>query len=479
MINSLRDFINECEKIGELARVKVEVDWNLELSHIADINDQKGGPALIFENVKGSKHSCLIAALSKQNRCAIALDMPLGMSRVQMAKEWMLRLKQGLVQPKIVPTGPVMENVIESRDIDLSLMPAPKLYPLDGGRYIGTTAALITQDPDTGWINLGTYRMAILDRDNMAINIQPGKHALIMLKRYQELGKNMPAAVCIGQLPVLFFLSSVGIPWGISEYDAAGGIRKEPVDVIKSDLTGLLIPATAEYVLEGEIDPDPSTYRPEGPFGEYTGYYSAGAGEAYPKPNFHVKRISHRNHPIFWTQSVGSIGAGKNTIPSIQISATIWTALENLRIPGIEAVYCPPEAGGRFMTVVAIKQKYYGHAVQVGHAVVATTTGNYRTKICIVVDDDIHPDHMEEVLWALATRTDASRSVQVFKRTFGEELDPGVPIDERDVFSKIFIDATIPFEWKKKPIMVKLDPDMVKKVNSQWEKYKIDLKCNK
>jgi 4-hydroxy-3-polyprenylbenzoate decarboxylase len=168
------------------------------------------------------------------------------------------------------------------------------------------------------------------------------------------LGKKMPAAVCIGQLPVLFFLSSVGIPWGISEYDAAGGIRKEPVDVIKSDLTGLLIPATAEYVLEGEIDPDPSTYKPEGPFGEYTGYYSAGAGEAYPKPNFHVKRISHRNHPIFWTQSVGSIGAGKNTIPSIQISATIWAALENLRIPGIEAVYCPPEAGGRFMTVVAI-----------------------------------------------------------------------------------------------------------------------------
>jgi 4-hydroxy-3-polyprenylbenzoate decarboxylase len=107
----------------------------------------------------------------------------------------------------------------------------------------------------------------------MAINIQPGKHAQMMLKRYQELGKKMPAAVCIGQLPILFFLSSVGIPCGVSEYDAAGGFCQEPAEVIKSDLTGLLVPATAEYVLEGEIDPDPSTYKPEEPFGEYTGDY--------------------------------------------------------------------------------------------------------------------------------------------------------------------------------------------------------------
>jgi len=126
------------------------------------------------------------------------------------------------------------------------------------------------------------------------------------------------------------------------------------------------------------------------------------------------------------------------------------------------------------MAVVAIEQRYYGHAVQVGHAVAATTTGNYRTKICVVVDDDIHPDNIDEVLWAMATRSDPARSVQVFKRTFGNELDPGVPIDERDMNSKLFIDATIPFEWKKKPVMVKSDPDMLEKVKNQWKKYKIN-----
>ena len=272
-----------------------------------------------------------------------------------MAKEWMVRVRKRIPH-SVVANGPVMENIVESKDVDLTAMPAPKLYPLDGGRYIGTTSVLITQDPDTGWTNLGTYRTAILDRNNAAINIHPGKHALMMLDRYRELGKKMPAAICIGQLPVLFFMGSVNIPWGISEYDVAGGIRGEPVDVIKSDLTGLLIPATAEYVLEGEIDPDPSTYKPEGPFGEFTGYYSATANDSYLKQNFHVKRILHRDNPIFWTQCVGAIGAGKNTIPSIQVSATIWAQLENLGIPGIEAVYCPPEAGGRFMTVVAIKQ---------------------------------------------------------------------------------------------------------------------------
>jgi UbiD family decarboxylase len=285
----------------------------------------------------------------------------------------------------------------------------------------------------------------------------------------------VPAAVCVGQLPVLFLVASTGVPWGVGEYDAAGGIRGEPVEVVKSDLTGLYLPASAEYVLEGEIDPDPHSYRPEGPFGEYPGYYSTSIAEDYPKPFLRVKRVLHRNNPIFWTQSVGAIGAGKNTVPSIQISASIWSGLENLRIPGIKAVYCPPEAGGRFMVVVAIQQKYYGHAVQVGHAVVATTTGNYRTKICIVVDEDIHPDNMDEVLWAVANRSDAARSVHVFKGTFGEELDPGVPSDQRNVNSKLLIDATIPFEWAKKPEMVKMDDDMLRRVKERWNDYGIEL----
>ena len=125
-------------------------------------------------------------------------------------------------------------------------------------------------------------------------------------------------------------MASTNIPWGISEYDAAGAIRGEPVEVVRSDLTQLSIPATAEYVLEGEIDPDPARYKPEGPFGEFPGYYSASVAEEYPKPCFRAKRMLCRNDPIFWTQCVGGIGAGKNTVPSIQVSASIWAELENM-----------------------------------------------------------------------------------------------------------------------------------------------------
>jgi UbiD family decarboxylase len=189
MINSLRDFINECAKVGELKVVQSQVDWDLELSHIADVNDTRGGSALIFDNVKDCQGSCLIGALSKQIRCAIALDMPTGMSRVEMAKEWMTRVNRTLIPPKVLPTGPVMENVVEEQDIDLNALPVPKLYPKDGGRYIGTTAALILEDPDTGWTNLGTYRMQILDGKSVALNLQPGKHARLMLDRCRELGK--------------------------------------------------------------------------------------------------------------------------------------------------------------------------------------------------------------------------------------------------------------------------------------------------
>ena len=180
------------------------MDWNLELSHIADISDQKGGPALIFEHITGCRNSCFVAALSKPVRCAVALDMPVSMSRVEMAREWMVRVNRKRIPPRVVSSGPVMENVTEEDDIDLNLLPVPKLYPLDGGRYIGTTAALVTKDPDSDWINLGTYRMQILGRREVGINIQTGKHARFMLERYRVLGKKMPAAICIGQVPLLF-----------------------------------------------------------------------------------------------------------------------------------------------------------------------------------------------------------------------------------------------------------------------------------
>jgi 4-hydroxy-3-polyprenylbenzoate decarboxylase len=479
MIRDLRDFVTECEKIGELERVKAKVDWNLEVSHISDINEERRGPALLFENVRDSKFPLLMAALSSPRRCALALNMPIEYSRLDMAREWMERVTKQRIPPRVVSSGPVMENVIEEKDVDLFKLPIPKFYPIDGGRYIGTTAALITEDPDAHFTNLGVYRLMILDEKNIGCNIQVGKHATRMWHRYGELGyKAMPAAIAVGDAPVLFFFTSTGVPWGISEYEMVGAVQGEPMDIVKSDLTGLLIPGRAEFVLEGEISTDPASFRPEGPFGEYPGYYSGKAGEAFPKQVFKVKRILHRDNAIFWSITVSSyFGAAKNVIPSIQISASIWSELRNMRIPGLKAVYCPPEAGGRFMTVVSIKPQYPGHAVQAGHAVFASTVGQYRTKVCIVVDEDIPPDNMDKVLWAVATRGNAQRSTHVYLRTAGEILDPGMAIEQRDVASKLLIDATIPYEWKEKPILVSHDPKTREAVEKRWKEYGIEIKA--
>jgi len=474
MIKDLRDFIAKCEEIGELKRVKTEVDWDLEAVHLADLNDEREGPAILYENVKDSDFPLLIGALSSPKRCALALDMPLDYSPVDMAREWKERVRREKIPPRVVTDGPVMENVVEEKDADLLKLPVPRFYPGDGGRYIGSNAVLITQDPDDGWTNVGVYRMMVHDSKNICISILPSKHGFRMMKRYHELGKPMPAAIAIGELPVLFLFASAGVPWGVSEYDTAGAVRNEPIEVVKSDLTGLSIPARAEWIIEGEISGDQESWKPEGPFGEFTGYYSGLPGKQWPAPCLKVKRIMHRNNAILWSQSVGSIGPGKNVTPSIQISASIWSELENMGIPGIKAVYCPQEAGGRLMCVVSVKQEYSGNALQVGHAVVASRVGAYRSKVIIIVDDDIPPDKIDRVLWAVANRSDAERSTHVFKRTHGSVLDPGLPIGQRDVASKLIIDATMPYEWKEKPVMVELDPKMVEKVEKRWKEYGLD-----
>jgi len=474
VIEDLRDFIAKCEEKDELRRIKVEVDWNLELSHIAKLNEFKKGPALLFENVKGYDTPVLSSAVCTERRLAIALGLPDDYTLIQQAKEWVKLTQKAKIPPKIVSDGPVMENVIEGDKIDLLAFPVPKFFPLDGGRYIGTAHCLITKDPDEGWTNVGTYRMQVLDNNHAGAQFVWGKHANLMLERHRELGTMMPAAVAIGADPLLWLFSSTTAPWGISEYDLAGAVRGAPYEIIESDLTGLMIPAQAEIVLEGEFNPDRASFREEGPFGEYTGYYSAKTGEEWPKPVFEVKRILHRNNPIFWITTTGLPIADSHVSGALQCAASIWSDLLDMKIPGIQSVYVLPESTGRLIAIISVKQRYPGHSTQVLAAVAGATSGHYRLKNIIVVDDDIPADDIPKVLWAISTRTDPERSVQVMRRTRGAPLDAGVYIENRDMGSKLLLDATIPFEWKKKPIVTHLDKDMVAKVEARWQEYGID-----
>jgi len=468
-MKDLKGWIEACEKEGELKRVKAEVDWNLELSHIATLNERKKGPALLFENVKGYEIPVLTSAFTTSKKLAITLGMPTSYSMCELAREWMKRTTKGLIKPVEVEDGPVLEQVIEGEKVNLLDFPAPWLYPQDGGRYIGTSAFLVTQDPETGWTNLGTYRMQILDEKSTGVQIIKGKHADFHMEKYKKMGKKMPAAAVIGCHPLYFLVSSTMVSAETDEYDVVGALFGEPVEVIKSDLTGLKLPANAGIILEGEIDP--VNFRAEGPFGEYTGYYSGKAKTELPKPWLNVKRILRQKNPVFQMTTVGKPVTDQHMIQSLNRTATLWTDLETMRVPGIQSVYIPPESTGRFWAIVSVKTMYPGHANHVGNAVISTTTGHYGLKGVIVVDADIPADDMAGVWWSLAVRYNPVQDTEIIKRGRSTPLDPALPIGARDIVSRIIMDATIPYEWKEKPVEVKLDEAMEKKVLGKWQEY--------
>jgi 4-hydroxy-3-polyprenylbenzoate decarboxylase len=468
-MKELRDFINKCEAEGELHRIKAEVDWNLELSHIAKINEERKGPALLFENVKGYDIPVLTSAFTTPRRLAIGLGMPLNYSMCDMAREWMKLTTKELVKPKIVNSGPVLEVVQEGDDVDILSFPVPFFYPKDGGRFVGTAVYLVTEDKETGWINCGTYRMQVHDRNHCGIQIIKGKHADFHFNQHKKDGTLMPAAAVIGADAVHFLVSSTLVSAQVDEYDIISTLRGEPCEVFKSDLTGLPLPANAEIILEGFVDPN--DLREEGPFGEYTGYYSGAKGEEWPKQVLHIKRILRRKKPIFWATTVGKPVTDTHMIQSLNRTATLWTDLENMKVPGVKSVYIPAESTGRFWAIVSVEQKYPGHSNHVGNAVIATTTGHYGLKGVIVVDHDIPADDWDRVMWALSVRYDPLRDTQIINRGRSTPLDPALPIEARDIVSRVILDACTPYEWKRKPQEIFLDEGMKQKVLSKWKEY--------
>lgn len=468
----LRGFISRLEEQGLLHRITKEVDWDLELSHVAKLNEEKKGPALLFENVKdGNGIPVLTSAYTTASRFAVALGMPTDTTMCDLSRHWMELATKELVKPVVVEGGPVFENVLEGDAIDLGYFPVPKMYPMDGGRFIGTAVSLVTKDPDSGWVNLGTYRMQILDKKSVGIQIIKGKHADFMIKKYQKLGRPMPAAAVIGGSPLGFLTSSSMVSAETSEYEIMGTLQGAPVETFISDLTGLPLPNDAEIILEGFVDSNPDNFRQEGPFGEYTGYYSGKKSEEWPKPWLDIKRILHRNNPILWATTVGKPITDTHMVQSLNRTATLWTDLENMRVPGIKSVYIPANSTGRFWAIVSVEQKYPGHSNHVANAVIATTTGHYGLKGVIVVDSDIRADDWDKVMWAMSVRYNPATDTQIITRGRSTPLDPSLPLNAREIVGRILIDACIPYEWERKPIEINLDEAVKAQVLSNWSDY--------
>lgn len=467
----LRAFIARLEAEGELQRVTRRVDWNLELGHVAKLNEQRGGPALLFENVKDYPGMPVFtSAFTSRKRVALALELPTETRFLEIARSWVQRIADKRVPPVEVASGPCKENVLSGEKANLYALPAPWFYPRDGGRYVGTACYLITRNLDTGRLNLGTYRVMVRDEKTAGIQIIKAKDAEIDLRGYAERKQPMPVALVIGGDPLLFLCSSTLFPLTESEYDIVGALRDRPIEVTRAETSDLLVPAGAEIVIEGEIVP--GELLPEGPFGEYAGYYT-GAG-AVDREYIRVSCITHRDNPILWSTTVGKPITDTHMIMGINRTASLWNDLQNMKIPGIKGVYGPPAAAGRMLAIIQLKQMYHGHSTQVGLAAFASNTGNYGLKTVILVDEDIDPENMDQVMYAFAFRYQPERGTQILHRGRSTPLDPSLPIDDRYMTSRVIIDTCIPYEWEQKPIPIEPDAALMERIARDWSSYFTD-----
>ena len=440
----LREWIEQVDKMGELSHID-GVDWDLEIGALTEVAGRGTNcSALLFDRIKDypAGYRVLVGMIESLKRAALTTNLPADINRDGFIAAWKGRLNSPtLIPPRYVDHGPVLENVFTGKDIDILKLPVPRWHDRDGGRYIGTAHVVITQDPDEGWINMGVYRVMVHDRDHLALYISPGKHARIHRQKNFDRGKPLKVAMAFGEDPLLFLLAARALPWGSQELDYAGGIKGAPIDVIRGEFTGLPIPAAAEVAIEGEVSPD--ELKEEGPFGEWTGYYASGERK---EPVLKIQSFMHRNDPIITGAPPFRPQAGADSCSALLRAAFIWDSLDKAGVPDVRGVACHQN---RFFTAISIKQRYPGHAKQAAIIAGQCQTGAYLSRYSVVVDEDIDVADINDVLWAICTRVDPEKSIDIVRRCWSGPLDPIIPRAEKGFSSRAIIDACRPFEWMK------------------------------
>ena len=475
MFNDLREFIETVEKLGECKLVE-GADWDIEIGAISELAMKMPNvPLLIFDKIKGYDTGYRVASnlFSTPRRTALALGLPTEARGIELVKALRDKMKAGikLLPPVEVETGPVKENILTGTDVNLFKFPAPKWHELDGGRYIGTGGMGILRDPEGGWINVGTYRTQIHDKSTVTMSMQPGHHAEMIRKKYWAKGLNCPVAITCGQDPTLWAASNFdGVPWGVSEYDFAGGLRGEPVRVTRGVTTDLPIPATAEIVLEGEIVPPEVETRDEGPFGEWCGYYAAGVRSM---PAVKIKSILHRNNPIIQGNPPHRLPSIWSAGKHIQKAAVVWSELDR-QLPGVKGVWMIEEAGLHSILVISIEQSYPGHAKAAALIGAGCSATNMNCRMVIVVDEDIDPSNLSEVFWALGTRVDPETSIDIIRGCLSGASNPMLSPEAKRLgnyqMSRAIILACKPFLWRQDfPPSVEMSPELAKQTRDKWK----------
>jgi UbiD family decarboxylase len=465
MYKDLREFIAEVDKLGTLRRVD-GADPHIELGGITEVAaGMPDCPALLFDRIKGYPAGFRIFtnATVHPQRAALALGLDPALRPLDALKAWMAK-RQTLKShsPVAVKNAAFLENSVSGDAVDLYKLPTPVWHAKDGGPYI-SGSVVIMRDPDSGWINASIYRVQVHGRNKVTVQFDhAGRHGAIIAKKYWDTGKPCPIAVVSGMDPALFIAGFEYLAAGQSEYDFAGAIKDRPIEVIAAPKTGLPVPAHAEVIFEGEILPPGGEMLLEGPFGEFTGYYAAAKR---PHPVTVITAIHHRNDPIV-------LGSPPMKPPRFHFglpfrAAGIWSNLEMAGVTDVVGVW---QHVAQLMTVVAIRQRYAGHAKRAG---LIAAANSYMGRLVVVVDDDVDPSNLNDVMWAITTRCEPAEQIDIVRDAWSSALDPRIPEEakQRGVtsHSKAVIEACKPFPWMDKyPPTSAISLDDARAIEAKW-----------
>ena len=447
----LRDWLEEVKKRGDLKIVK-GADWESDIGQVVEVVcHDENTPTILFDEVKGSpKGFRLLINWFTGTRKNLTLGFPSQLNKLELSQAYHRHTRSLTPIPHvIVKDGPIFENITEGVDVDITKFPSPLWNPEDGGRYIGTGCFNITRDPDSGWINCGTYRVMVHDAKRVGLYISPGKHGRIHRDKYLANNKPMPVCVVVGSDPLSFLTSSTEAPEGMCELDMMGAYRGKAIECVEGKHTGLPFPANSEIVIEGFINP--GNTRREGPFGEWLGYQG---GVMAAEPWIDIAAIYHRNNPII-------LGAAHIRMPyeyaryrAISRSAVLKENINRAGVPDVVEVWAHEVGGSRLFLAVSIKQRYPGHATQAGQITATCHAGAYLGRIVVVVDEDVDVSNLEEVIWAVCTRCDPASGIDIIHNMWSSALDPVISPDDREqgklYNSRAIINACRPFHWKDK-----------------------------
>jgi 4-hydroxy-3-polyprenylbenzoate decarboxylase len=478
----LRDFISILEKRGELKRISQEIDPYLEMTEICDRTLRAGGPALLFENPKGSNIPVLgnlfgtpervalgmgeesVEALREVGKLLAMLKEPEPPKGMKDAWEKLPVFKQVLnMSPKVLKKAACQDNVIEADQVDLATLPIQTCWPEDAGPLI-TWALVITKGPSKQRQNLGIYRQQVIGKNKVIMRWLAHRGGALDFKEWKEThpGEPFPVTVALGADPATILGAVTPVPDSLSEYAFAGLLRGDKTEVVKSIGNDLQVPASAEIVLEGVIHPDEMA--DEGPFGDHTGYYN----EVDRFPVFTIERITHRDNPIYHSTYTGR-PPDEPAVLGVALNEVFVPILQK-QFPEIVDFYLPPEGCSYRVAVVSMKKQYAGHAKRVMLGIWSFLRQFMYTKFVIVTDDDVNVRDWQDVIWAMTTRMDPGRDTTIVENTPIDYLDFASPVS--GLGSKIGFDATNKWpgetsrEWGRP---IKMSDEVKQRIDDLWD----------